>query len=53
MLTSLSEAALPEVGFSGAIAAHVERLARLAQASGTRRRGSVAARDRNHPPALR
>jgi orotidine-5'-phosphate decarboxylase len=34
MLTSLSEAALPEVGFSGAIAAQVERLARLAQASG-------------------
>jgi orotidine-5'-phosphate decarboxylase len=34
MLTSLSEPVLPEIGFSGAIAAQVERLARLAQASG-------------------
>ena len=34
MLTSLSEPDLPEIGFSGAIAAQVERLARLAQASG-------------------
>jgi orotidine-5'-phosphate decarboxylase len=34
MLTSLSEPALAEIGVSGAIAAQVERLARLAQASG-------------------
>jgi len=34
MLTSLSEPVLPEIGFSGAIAAQVERLAQLAQASG-------------------
>jgi orotidine-5'-phosphate decarboxylase len=34
MLTSLSDAALKEVGFGGAMADHVERLAELAQASG-------------------
>ena len=53
MLTSLSEAALPEIGFSGAIAAQVERLARLAQASGLD--GVVASPHEidDHPPALR
>ena len=34
VLTSLSEPALPEIGVSGAISEQVERLARLAQASG-------------------
>jgi orotidine-5'-phosphate decarboxylase len=34
VLTSLSEPALPEIGVSGAISGQVERLARLAQASG-------------------
>jgi orotidine-5'-phosphate decarboxylase len=34
MLTSLSDAALPEIGVSGRMGAQVERLSRLAQASG-------------------
>jgi orotidine-5'-phosphate decarboxylase len=34
VLTSLSEQALPDIGFTGAIGAQVERLAQLAQASG-------------------